>query len=85
VIDTRSFVDQERLAAYADDIAAAQAGFRAAIAREIYQLALAKRTHDELERYYVPHMDFAAVEQRRLKTLSRILELVAERQPISVD
>ncbi|MDB4893886.1 MAG: ATPase [Firmicutes bacterium] len=82
VIDTRRFIDEERLADYADDIAAARVGFQAAIDREIHHLAVAKQTHDELERYYVPHMDFAAVEQRRLKTLSRILELVAERQPV---
>lgn len=80
VIDTSAFVDPERISQYTQDIAAAEEGYQGAIAREIYQLGQAKRSHDELERYYIPHMDFAAVEQRRQRTLERILALIAERQ-----
>jgi hypothetical protein len=80
VIDTAEFVDQGRLAAYAEDIAAAQAGFEAAIAREIRHLGLAKKVHDDLEKHYAPHMDFAAIESLRQSTLQRILSLIAERQ-----
>lgn len=82
LIDTNAFVDKEKLAAYADDIDAARAGYKAAIDREIYQLGLAKKLHDELERYYVPHMDFAAIEELRLKTLDRILRLIEEKQAV---
>ncbi len=80
VIDTTTFVDQAKVSAYAADIAGAEEGYQAAIAREIYQLGQAKQNHDELERYYIPHMDFAAVEERRMRTLDRILELIAERK-----
>ena len=36
-------------------------------------LKKAKETHDAMEEYYVPHMDFAAVNALREKTLARIL------------
>jgi len=80
VIDTGTFVDQAGVSGYAADIAAAEEGYQAAIAREIYQLGQAKQNHDELERCYIPHMDFVGVEARRLRTLERILGLIAERQ-----
>lgn len=85
VIDTSAFVDADQLAAFRAEIAAAQAGYEAAIAREMHHLGRAKQIHDELEQYYIPHMDFAAIEQRRQQTLGRILELIAERQPLHAD
>lgn len=85
VIDTGAFLDQERYAAYDEDCAAARAGLMAAVDRLVYQLGMAKKVHDELEEYYVPHMNFAAIEERRQRTLQRILALAAERQPASAD
>lgn len=41
-------------------------------------LAKAKELHDLLETYYFPHIDFAAVNELREKTLSRILADAAE-------
>lgn len=84
VIDTGAFVDQAQLSRYSADIAGARAGCQGAIDRVIYQLGMAKQIHDELERCYIPHMDFAAVEQRRQQTLARILELIKERQATAV-
>ncbi len=79
VIDTGAFLDQQRLAAYGPQIEEAKDAFDTAIAREMQHLGRAKQVHDELERFYVPHMDFAAIEARRQKTLDRILELLQER------
>lgn len=81
VIDTNAFVDQKRLAAYQEEITGARDGFTAAIQREIAHLAKAKQTHDELERLYIPHMDFDAVEKVRAATRERILELLAQHPP----
>jgi len=39
---------------------------------------LAKREHDEMEKYYVPYMDFEAINARREQTLARILNLAAQ-------
>ncbi|MGE5672942.1 MAG: hypothetical protein ACM3XM_03525, partial [Mycobacterium leprae] len=79
IIDTGAFVDAHRLMTYASEIEAAQMGFQAAVKREIHHLGIAKKTHDELERYYVPHMNFAAIEAKRVETLGRIRKLIAER------
>lgn len=80
IIDTASFVDGGKVSRFAADIAAAREGYQAAIDREIYHLGMAKKSHDQLERYYIPHMNFEAIEQRRKQTLRRILDLIAERQ-----
>lgn len=79
VIDTGEFVDRARLADYAEAIAGAEAAFRAAVEREMHHLGQAKAWHDELERCYIPHMDFAAMERVQKETLERILALIAER------
>ncbi|RJQ24725.1 MAG: hypothetical protein C4589_12550 [Peptococcaceae bacterium] len=56
-------------------------------AREMYRqcmeqatglLARAKAEHDEMEKYYVPHMNFDAINARREKVLARIMELAEE-------
>lgn len=58
-------------------------------ARELYRrsmeeavdfLSRAKQTHDEMETYYVPHMNFDDIEARRQKVLARILELTQGRE-----
>jgi hypothetical protein len=38
----------------------------------------AKKTHDEMETFYIPNMNFADIEARRQKVLARILELAEE-------
>lgn len=82
VIDTGAFLDRGRLSAFATEIAAAEAAYRTAIQREMHHLGQAKALHDELERCYIPHMDFAAMELVRNETLERILALIAERDRV---
>jgi len=79
VIDTVAFVDRGRLTAYAEAIAGAEEAYQAAVRREMYLLGRAKAWHDELERCYAPHMDFAGMESLRQETLQRILALIEER------
>lgn len=43
----------------------------------------AKRVHDLMETYYIPAMDFKAIEQKRLETLQRIFDMAGE-QAIAV-
>ncbi|HHW43578.1 MAG TPA: hypothetical protein GXX25_07180 [Desulfotomaculum sp.] len=56
-------------------------------AREMYRRCMeeatdfihrAKKTHDEMETYYIPYMNFEDIEARRQKVLNRILELAEE-------
>lgn len=79
VIDTGAFVQHDRLSVYAEAIAGAEAAYRAALQREMHLLGQAKAWHDELERCYIPHMDFEGMERLREATLERILALIAER------
>src|SRR5690606_24812365 len=48
--------------------------FRNLMERAIAWLARAKALHDELESFYIPHMDFEGIEQRRRQLLTKILE-----------
>lgn len=45
--------------------------------RAVEFLAQAKRDHDALEAYYVPHMDFAAIESVRRRLVAQIQEIAA--------
>lgn len=40
----------------------------------------AKATHDKMEEYYIPNMNFAAVAELRQKTLNRILDYAKEKE-----
>ncbi len=57
------------------------------VARELYRLSMeqairfisqAKQEHDEMEKYYVPYMDFEAINTRREQTMARILDLATQ-------
>jgi hypothetical protein len=48
--------------------------------RGIFFLKEAKEVHDEMESYYVPYMDFNAVERLREETLDRILTFACEKR-----
>jgi hypothetical protein len=47
--------------------------FRELMERAVSFLKNAKEAHDEIESYYVPYMDFSAVEELREETFQRIL------------
>ncbi len=49
--------------------------FQSLLEEAVGTLAQAKRLHDELEQYYVPHMDFEGVKKRGEEVCRRILEL----------
>ncbi|MEW5953205.1 MAG: PRK06851 family protein [Bacillota bacterium] len=60
------------------------------VAREMYRRCMdyaveyihrAKKIHDKMEKYYIPNMNFKAIESRREQTLARILEMANEKKP----
>lgn len=51
--------------------------------RAISFIGAAKALHDQMEQYYIPNMDFAAIAKLRDRTLERILGYAAEKQLIS--
>ncbi len=78
VIDTMQFVDMGKLAQWDDDICRLNQRYHEALDSAISFIARAKKTHDVLEKAFVPNMDFDAVTIRRNQTLARILELADE-------
>ncbi|MGE5591929.1 MAG: PRK06851 family protein [Bacillota bacterium] len=84
VIDTDAYTDQSLLEPHREDMAAAEAAYKAALNRGVGFLKRAKAAHDRLESYYVPNIRFDQVEERRRQVLDRILELSEERKPAGV-
>lgn len=52
--------------------------FELMVCRALEQLAAAKTLHDELENHYIPHMDFAAWEQRLHGLVGELEERLAQ-------
>lgn len=71
------YLNEEGLASYRTELAAARERFAAALNRAIGHIAQAKQLHDHLESFYIPAMDFAAVERKREEILNRILGYAA--------
>lgn len=73
VVDTGAFVTQTLLTPFLGEMETARVFYEEALAAAVDHLHRAKEVHDELERHYVPHMDFAAVETKRREVLARVL------------
>ncbi len=78
VIDMNECVDRENAAQYAGLAAYNQRLCLELIDQAVAALARAKKLHDLLETYYIPNMDFAAINTVRERTLARILRYAAE-------
>ncbi len=76
--DLDVYLDRGRLAQYEVELMSAGQRFTAALNRGARYINEAKRTHDHLETFYIPAMDFAAVERRRDEILERVLGYAAE-------
>lgn len=64
--------EQDTINVYAAEIAEAQVRYEKALKRAVSYISKAKTAHDKLEEYYVPAMDFDAIEARRRETVKRI-------------
>ncbi|WP_406676589.1 PRK06851 family protein [Moorella sp. ACPs] len=77
-LDLNRFIDREHLNLYGNEIASAVVRYQAALDRAIAHIREAKLTHDHMESYYTPAMDFAAINAKREEILQRILGYAAE-------
>lgn len=77
VIDFNEFVNPDVVKIYAEEIADAKARIAANLQRAWKKIKEAKAVHDEMEKYYIPAMDFAAINKKKEEILQRILSLVA--------
>ncbi|KKM10187.1 hypothetical protein SY88_14885 [Clostridiales bacterium PH28_bin88] len=78
VIHTARFVSSSALASFTEDMGIAKRRYQEAIDRAVSLILRAKLTHDEMEEYYVPNMDFEAINALRDATLRRILAYAEE-------
>lgn len=72
------FIDANILTIYDKEIRCCNERFHAAICRAISYIAAAKAEHDVLEKYYIPAMDFDAINAKRDEILQRILKYAEE-------
>lgn len=78
LIDLEAMVNQDALGRRREDLERAGEGFWAAVDWAVGFICRAKLTHDELETYYVPHMDFAGINARQEEILQRLLAYARE-------
>ncbi|GAB6179695.1 PRK06851 family protein [Desulfotomaculum defluvii] len=76
--DLNQFLDQSVLAVYEEEIKSARDRFGLAIQRATSYIAAAKAEHDVMEEYYIPAMDFNAINAKRELILKRILKYAEE-------
>lgn len=76
VIDTMECVVPVINEKYLEEKTAARLIYRQCMDQAVSFIRRAKQEHDKIEHYYVPHMDFDAVNARREATLARILKMV---------
>jgi len=72
-IDLDSYADKAVLNGYQQQIAETQDRFWSSFNRAISYIAKAKAAHDELETFYVPAMDFGAINERKERLIKEIL------------
>lgn len=73
-IDFARMLDENRLKAFEDDLEYNGNEFAGLLDRAVCILGKAKALHDEMETYYIPNMDFEAIQRCWESTMERILE-----------
>lgn len=71
--DLNQHLNPDILALYDKEIKCANERLHSALGRSISYIAAAKAEHDVMEQYYVPAMDFEAINAKREEILKRIL------------
>ncbi|WZL74590.1 PRK06851 family protein [Clostridiaceae bacterium 35-E11] len=73
-----NFMDKEILAANTDNLKEDKAYVDNLINAGLTNIRKAKKEHDDLEKFYIPNMDFKAIDELREKILKRIIKYSKE-------
>ncbi len=73
ILDFDKFLDISEIEQYAKSISQSQDRMEAGIRDAVYFIESAKKTHDELELYYIPAMDFEAIDAFREQLQEELL------------
>jgi hypothetical protein len=80
LFDLDQHVDPGRILRFGGEIDDSRERFNASITGAVGFINLAKQVHDELERLYIPAMDFARIDKKYVEIKQRILEYTANNQ-----
>lgn len=75
ILDMTQYTDLRQTAPYKDATEFSAGTFHRLLEEAISALAQTKELHDELEGYYIPHMDFGRVQQKEEEVCEQILKL----------
>jgi hypothetical protein len=77
-LNLSAYIDRDKLGTYAHEISSAAYRYQACLDRAVAYIRQAKLTHDYMETFYIPAMNFEAINARRQEVLQRILNYAAE-------
>ena len=80
IINLNVCMRREMLEVYEAEFNDSKKRFYSLLTNAIEHLAMAKTAHDAMEKYYIPAMDFKAVEEKRQEILKRILKYINNTQ-----
>jgi hypothetical protein len=79
-IDFKEMLNKSMLSSYNGDLEYNQAEFDELLGKVVETIGRAKACHDIMEKYYIPNMDFEAIQRCWESTMVRILEYAAARK-----
>ncbi len=77
-VNLSAYIDREKQVVYAHEINSAAYRYQACLDRAVAYIRQAKLTHDQMENFYIPAMNFEAINAKRQEVLQRILNYAAE-------
>lgn len=81
ILDMTPYTDLAQTASQKDALEFDADTFHTVLGEAVNALAGTKKLHDELEGYYIPHMDFKRVEQKKEEICRQILTLAEHETP----
>ncbi|MDO7785754.1 PRK06851 family protein [Desulforamulus aquiferis] len=78
--DLNKYLDLDVLALYHEEIKGAKERLTSAIGRAMRYISAAKAEHDLMELYYIPAMNFEAINEKRREIFNRILKYAEEQK-----
>ena len=78
-IDFTEMLDENIISTYKKELDFNQLEFDTLLDRAVYTIGGAKALHDEMETYYIPYMDFDAVQSCWEATMKRIMDYAGEK------
>ncbi len=71
-VDFREMLDENRIGKYSSDFEFNRLEFDRLLDKSLELLHSEKQLHDEIESYYIPHMDFDKIDKKQQKIMERI-------------